>query len=88
MNERIVTVVFKSFTELNNLYDNFFVPYKELRAKSDNLMYLSGKGRILWLKLRFILYWKLGRVNRLPKKGEKVTFAKLINLAKNQFSLN
>ena len=48
-------------------------------------MYVTSIGKVLWRKVRFYIYWKLGRRNNSEVLNikDKLSFAKLINLGKS-----
>ena len=86
MQTKNIALVFRSFMEIQNLISDFFYPLK-LHAKSKYRVHISvpSLGKILWLKMRYVLHVKLGALKVLQTQQyyRKITFCKLILLARN-----
>ena len=90
INQRMITIVFATFAEIKLLFQNYFIPLKFYQQKNQKKMFVTSVGKILWMRIRFIIQWKLGRKKILDSfpKNRKLTFVRLINLAKSHLFIN
>ena len=44
MEDRVITLSFETFLDIKNLIQNYFIPYRELRLKSDKSFYVTPIG--------------------------------------------
>ena len=77
-----ITLVFRSFIEIKNIFANYLIPLKfYLQTKFHNNCVMPSLGRLLWRKVRYVMYWKLRKMNLLAE-GKMPSLCKLINLGK------
>lgn len=81
-----IPLVFKNFLEIKSLLSEFFYPLKiHLKTKFKINLSVPSLGRILWLKMRYLIYWKLGALKIMKSEQQygTTTFCGLILNAKN-----
>lgn len=67
------------------MFLTYFLPLKDLATKQKRKLYVTSMGRVLWRKVKFYIYWKLGRRNNseVLNQKDRLSFTRLINLGKS-----
>lgn len=86
LKERDLDLVFQSFKEIKELISTYFLPMKQLQWEKKRLFIsVPTVGKILWVKFKYVLRWKLGNSGLVSKEmmQKRMSFCKLILLSKH-----
>ena len=87
LKERDLDLVFQTFKEIKELIATYFLPMKQLQWEKKRLFVsVPSLGKILWIKFKYVLRWKLGNSGMVSKEmmQKRMSFCKLILLSKHR----
>ena len=82
---RDLDLVFQTFREIRELFLGFLLPLKYTTwEKSRIRLAIPSLGKVYWLKLKFLISWRLGQMNVIQISNQKKSFSfcKLVIMAK------
>ena len=86
LSHKKIALVFKTFLELKSLIADFFSPLRlHLLSKYRVRIEVPTPGRLLWFRMRYLFYYRLGamKVLQTQQRYRTLTFCKLILLARD-----